>query len=180
MATCVRYLIVAAALLSCGCKRHENPPPRPRAETSLHQTDGEMSPSLAGAGANARPAFSPSAGEPRVLSSRVVYATWYDVPVLSLAARRAGIGELTAAHNHLPLGTKLRVTHLANGRSVIVRVTDRGILAGHTKLDLCRAAAEKLGMTSEGIARVRMEVLDEEKSSIAAGASETGSPATSH
>ena len=54
-------------------------------------------------------------------------AVWYDVPANSLAKRRAGKDELTAAHNRLPLGTMVRVTHLGNGKNVIVRITDRGI-----------------------------------------------------
>lgn len=101
----------------------------------------------------------PGAGQPQAGRVREVYATWYEVPADSLAARRAGPGELTAAHNHLPIGTRLRVTHLANGKSVIVRITDRGITGRKMKLDLCKQAAEQLEMIREGMAKVRMEVL---------------------
>jgi rare lipoprotein A len=94
---------------------------------------------------------------------RVGYAVWYDVPVDSLARRRAGKGELTAAHNRLPLGTMVRVTHLANGKSVIVRITDRGITDRHSLIDLCKEAAAKLGMLREGSARVRIQVLPDDK-----------------
>lgn len=90
---------------------------------------------------------------------RIVRATWYDVPVDSLAKRRAGDYPFTAAHNSLPLGTNVRVTHLANGRSVTVRITDRGITARGVKLDLCREAAEELRMVGQGVAKVRMNVL---------------------
>ena len=90
--------------------------------------------------------------------SREVYATWYEVPRDSLARRRAGPHELTAAHNRLPIGTLLRVTHLKNGKSVIVRITDRGVPAGKAKLDLCKEAAEKLEMMDTGTARVRYEI----------------------
>jgi rare lipoprotein A len=86
-------------------------------------------------------------------------AVWYRVPPNSLAKRRAGKDELTAAHNRLPLGTKVRVTHLANGKSVIVRITDRGITGRHATIDLCKEAAEKLEMLHEGSARVRIEVI---------------------
>lgn len=92
-------------------------------------------------------------------------AVWYSVPANSLARRRAGKDELTAAHNRLPLGTKVRVTHLASGKSVIVRITDRGITDRRVLIDLCREAAEKLGMISEGSARVRLELLPEDKPS---------------
>lgn len=98
----------------------------------------------------------------RAVSSQDVFAAWYDVPADSLARRRAGAEELTAAHNRLPLGTLVRVTHLANGKSVTVRITDRGITKKKIKLDLSKEAAVELGMVGEGIARVRMEVMPNE------------------
>jgi rare lipoprotein A len=90
-------------------------------------------------------------------------AVWYSVPPNSLAKRRAGKDELTAAHNRLPLGTMVRVTHLANAKSVIVRITDRGITVRGAVIDLCKEAAAKLGMLSEGSARVRLEILPDDK-----------------
>lgn len=90
-------------------------------------------------------------------------AVWYDVPVKSLAHRRAGKGELTAAHNRLPLGTMVRVTHLANKKSVIVRITDRGISSRRALIDLCKEAAAKLDMLKEGSARVRLEILPDDR-----------------
>ena len=65
-------------------------------------------------------------------------AVWYPVPVNSLARRRARKDELTAAHNRLPLGKLVRVTHLENGRTVIVRITDRGIRSRRVLIDLCK------------------------------------------
>ncbi|MGI9086171.1 MAG: septal ring lytic transglycosylase RlpA family protein [Chthoniobacterales bacterium] len=94
-----------------------------------------------------------------------VNAAWYDVPAESLARRRAGVDELTAAHDKLPIGTLVRVTRLENGKSVTVRVTDRGIHDHHISLDLCKEAAEKLEMVSTGIARVRMEVIPDDDTS---------------
>lgn len=94
--------------------------------------------------------------------SREGYAVWYVVPIDSLANRRAGKGEFTAAHNHLPLGSRVRVTHLANGKSVIVQITDRGITKRGASIDLCKPAAEKLGIISEGMARVRIEELPDD------------------
>jgi len=91
------------------------------------------------------------------------YAVWYSVPPNSLAKRRAARDELTAAHNKLPLGTRVRVTHLKNGKSVVVRVTDRGISNRNVAIDLCREAAAKLDMLHEGSARVRLEVLPDDK-----------------
>ena len=90
-------------------------------------------------------------------------ATWYGVPQNSLAKRRAGKDELTAAHNRLPLGTRVRVTHLGNGKNVVVRITDRGVYKRRVVIDLCKEAAEKLDMVREGSARVRIEVLPDDK-----------------
>ncbi|MDQ6765094.1 MAG: septal ring lytic transglycosylase RlpA family protein, partial [Verrucomicrobiota bacterium] len=69
--------------------------------------------------------------------------------------------EMTAAHNKLPIGTLVRVTHLANGKSVTVRITDRGIHDRRVKIDVCKEAATELGMLEKGIARVRLEVVPE-------------------
>jgi peptidoglycan lytic transglycosylase len=90
-------------------------------------------------------------------------AVWYNVPPNSLAKRRAGKDEFTAAHNRLPLGTRVRVTHLGNGKNVVVRITDRGISDRRATIDLCKEAAERLDMLREGSARVRLEVLPDEK-----------------
>ena len=62
----------------------------------------------------------------------------------------------TAAHRTLPFGTCLVVTRVANGRSVKVRVNDRGPYAPGRILDLSRAAAESLGLLREGVGRVRL------------------------
>jgi rare lipoprotein A len=73
---------------------------------------------------------------------------------------------LTAAHRSFPFGTRLRVTHLANGRSVVVTVTDRGPYVRRRFIDLSQQAAETLGMTKTGLARVRIEVLPSTSSEI--------------
>jgi rare lipoprotein A len=67
--------------------------------------------------------------------------------------------DLTMAHPSLPFGTKVRVTNLRNGRSVVVRVNDRGPFVGSRIADLSQAAAASLGMLSRGLARARIEVL---------------------
>ena len=65
----------------------------------------------------------------------------------------------TAAHRTLPLGTVLRVTNLSNGRSVIVRVNDRGPFVRCRLLDVSLAAAREIGMIGPGSADVRLEVV---------------------
>ena len=66
---------------------------------------------------------------------------------------------LTMAHPTLPFGTKVRVTNLRNGRSVVVTVNDRGPFVGHRIADLSEAAASVLGMIRRGVAQARIEVL---------------------
>src|SRR5947207_1411550 len=90
-------------------------------------------------------------------------ATWYKIPATSLPKRRASKDEFTAAHNRLPLGTRVRVTHLANGKNIVVRITDRGISKRGVVIDLSKEAAEKLDMLHEGSARVRLEILPDDK-----------------
>jgi len=67
--------------------------------------------------------------------------------------------KMTAAHNRLPLGTRIKVTNLRNKRSVIVKVNDRLHHRNKRLVDLSRAAAAKLGYIGRGITRVRVEVL---------------------
>jgi len=66
---------------------------------------------------------------------------------------------LTAAHRTLPFGTRVRVTNVANGRSVVVRVNDRGPFIRGGSIDLSHGAAQDVGMTEAGVAEVRMEVI---------------------
>ena len=66
---------------------------------------------------------------------------------------------LTACHPTLPFGSLVRVVNVRNGRSVIVRITDRGALAKGRIIDLSKAAAEKLAMTRAGLAPVVLDVL---------------------
>jgi len=66
---------------------------------------------------------------------------------------------MTAAHKTLPFGTKVRVTHKSNGRSVVVTINDRGPYIAGRIIDLSKAAAGVIGMTAQGIAGVIVEVL---------------------
>ncbi len=82
-----------------------------------------------------------------------------------LAGNRTASGErfnpngLTAAHRTLPLGTRLRVTNVANGRSVIVRVNDRGPFVGNRLIDVSLGAAREINMVRSGKAQVRLEIV---------------------
>ena len=67
--------------------------------------------------------------------------------------------EMTACHPTLPFGTLVRVINLRNRKSVIVRITDRGILFPNRVIDLSSAAAIRIGMLRMGVAPVKLEVL---------------------
>lgn len=67
---------------------------------------------------------------------------------------------MTAAHKTLPFGTQVRVTDPASGRSVVVRINDRGPYVGRRVIDLSRGAASALGMIDRGVAQVTIEVLE--------------------
>ena len=79
--------------------------------------------------------------------------------------RRTASGEtynsklLTAAHQTLPFGTQIKVTNLRNMKSVVVRVNDRGPHVRGRIVDLSRAAAQLIGITRTGVARVKLEIL---------------------
>ena len=90
-------------------------------------------------------------------------ASWYGP---GFHGKRTSTGEvydqngLTAAHNSYPLGTRIMVTNLDNGRQVKVRINDRGPFVGDRILDLSYGAGSALGMIANGLAHVRIEVLD--------------------
>ena len=84
-----------------------------------------------------------------------------------LAGNRTASGErfnpslLTAAHRSLPFGSRVRVTNISNGDSVIVRINDRGPFAHGRIIDVSHAAAREIGMHRSGTARVKLALLDD-------------------
>ncbi|NEQ83283.1 MAG: septal ring lytic transglycosylase RlpA family protein, partial [Moorea sp. SIO2I5] len=89
-------------------------------------------------------------------------ASWYGS---AFHGRRTASGErfnqyaLTAAHRSLRFGTRVKVTNLRNGRSVIVRINDRGPYVRGRIIDLSRGAARIIGLVRSGTAAVRIEIL---------------------
>jgi peptidoglycan lytic transglycosylase len=67
--------------------------------------------------------------------------------------------QLTAAHRTLPFGTRLRVTNLSNGHSVTVRINDRGPFVRGRDVDVSYSAAQTLGVTEQGVAKVKLEIV---------------------
>ena len=70
--------------------------------------------------------------------------------------------KMTAAHRKLPFNTKIKVTNLANNKSVIVRVNDRGPFVKGRIVDVSKAAAKKLDFINQGVTKVKIEVLSKE------------------
>lgn len=93
-------------------------------------------------------------------------ASWYGPPYHN---RKAATGEiydmhqLTAAHKTLPLNSIVRVTNVANGKSVLVRINDRGPFIGTRIIDLSYAAAHAIDVWRAGVAQVKVEVLEAPK-----------------
>lgn len=89
-------------------------------------------------------------------------ASWYGA---QFAGRPTASGEkfnpkeLTAAHRTLPFGSRVRVTHAGTGKSVVVRINDRGPFHGDRVIDLSQAAAEEIGIRAAGSGRVELALL---------------------
>jgi rare lipoprotein A len=88
-------------------------------------------------------------------------ASWYGLEGGSVTAtgKRYNPGGMTAAHRTLPFGSRVRVTNLSNGRSVVVTINDRGPYTGGRIIDLSAAAASVIGIRSSGVGRVNVQVL---------------------
>jgi len=110
---------------------------------------------IAGCGARAP---MPEPGHPQM-----GVASWYGPGFHGLPTTSGEIynaNDLTAAHPRLPLGTRARVTNLANGSAVDVRINDRGPFVKDRAIDLSYAAAQKIGVVGPGTAPVRIDVIE--------------------
>jgi len=97
-------------------------------------------------------------------------ASWYGADFHGGATANGEVfnkNELTAAHKTLPLPTLARVTNLDNGRSIVVRINDRGPFSGARLIDVSERAAQLLGFEAQGTAKVRVQVLADESKAIA-------------
>ena len=86
-------------------------------------------------------------------------ASFYSEGTKTASGEKFDAHELTAAHPTLPFGTKLRVTNVATGRSVTVRVNDRGPYVPGRIVDVSYSAAQSLGMVGKGVANVKLDVV---------------------
>jgi rare lipoprotein A len=106
----------------------------------------------------------PDAGVPRdpgvPNEAKVGLASFYNEGSRTASGERLDPADLTAAHPSLPFGTRVRVTSVDTGRSVIVRVNDRGPFVRGRVLDVSYSAARQLDMTKQGVAKVKFEVVE--------------------
>jgi peptidoglycan lytic transglycosylase len=86
-------------------------------------------------------------------------ASWYALHSRTASGERMDPSKLTAAHRSLGFGTKVQVTNARTGKSVIVRINDRGPFIRGRVLDVSKAAAGQLGMLHAGVAKVCYKVL---------------------
>jgi len=94
--------------------------------------------------------------------TRITKASWYGKPFhgrLTANGERYNMYKMTAAHRTYAMNTILKVTNLANKRSVKVRINDRGPFYSSRKIDLSYGAARKLGMIDKGVGKVKIEVI---------------------
>lgn len=134
-------LSLALLVTACARSRHETAAPPPMAPVA--------------------PAAITPPHEPRAVVTGT--ASWYGRPHhgrTTASGEPFDMNALTAAHRTLPLGTRVRVTNLGNGRVVDVRINDRGPTRTDRIIDLSYGAARALGAVGEGLFPVRISVLE--------------------
>ncbi len=92
-------------------------------------------------------------------SSSYGVASFYTEDEWTASGEKFNTRAMTAAHPTLPFGTRLRVTNVTNGRSVVVRINDRGPYVPGRVVDLSESAAESLGMVERGVVKVKLDVV---------------------
>ncbi len=113
---------------------------------------------------SASPASAEKTTEPKVKSSFYGHASWYSVRTnggtRTASGERFRDGASTAAHKTLKMGTKVRVTYPATGKSEIVRITDRGPYIRGRVIDVNVGVAKRIGFYKRGVANLKIEVLE--------------------
>jgi rare lipoprotein A (peptidoglycan hydrolase) len=102
---------------------------------------------------------SPAVDIVRIKSKGTGIASFYSTGIKTANGEHFDPGQLTAAHRTLPFGTRLQVTNMETGKTVMVRVNDRGPYIDGRVLDLSRYAAESLGIIDQGVAKVHMAIV---------------------
>jgi rare lipoprotein A len=132
--------------------RLPSPPPSPTQAPAPPPTTAPAAP------APAPTTKKPAAAAP-VTGGTECEASYYDEPQTTASGEQFDPNALTAAHKTLPLGTRIKVTNVDNGKTVVVRINDRGPYVAGRCLDLSRAAFEDIASLGAGTAEVRYQVL---------------------
>lgn len=106
------------------------------------------------------PPFGPRRGAGDTKTASHGMASFYSSGMKTASGEKFNALDMTAAHPTLPFGTKLRVTDVASGRSVTVRVNDRGPYVQGRIVDVSYSAADALGMVGKGVAKVKLDVVE--------------------
>jgi rare lipoprotein A len=108
---------------------------------------------------NGRGSLTPNKGSGGAPGEMYGLASFYTEGSQTASGEKFDGHKMTAAHPTLPFGTQVRITNVTNGRSVTVRINDRGPFVAGRVVDVSYSAAETLGMTERGIAKVKLEVV---------------------
>jgi len=157
MHQCLRlpFLLLATGLAGCATQPAQQMRPTPPQQQAV-----EAAPQQPVTAPRLPPAVPPQSTEAGPFFSQTGMASFYGP---AHAGKRTASGEnfdhrdFTAAHRTLAFGTLVRVTNLSNGRTVNVKITDRGPHIKNRVIDISLAAAREIGMQSKGITRVRLE-----------------------
>lgn len=159
LAACVQHTVTERST-SLGVSPQESPAQESRAQESRAQAAPQRRASVAHRRvAAASSKHTPFAAKPAALTDGAVgIASFYKYESKTASGEQFNPGALTAAHRTLPFGTRLRVTNVATGQSVTVRVNDRGPFIPGRVVDVSHSAAKVLGMIDRGVAKVKLEV----------------------
>lgn len=122
-------------------------------------SSGNSSSSSSSSRSNSASSRSSSRSETPVTNGQTCKASYYDTGSRTANGESFNPDGITAAHRTLPFGTMVKVTNVANGRTVTVRINDRGPFIGDRCLDLSRGAMREVGGISSGVITLRMQVL---------------------
>lgn len=150
------------ALAVCGAVSCTHPAPAPHpAAPKPHASHRPRKPVAATVAPPAAVAVPPAASTTGAAVTERGLAVWYASGRMTASGERFDKRAMTAAHRTLPFGTRVRVTAERTGKSVIVRINDRGPFGNPRRIiDLTEAAAEKIDLIDAGVTAVTIEILE--------------------
>jgi peptidoglycan lytic transglycosylase len=156
--------LAAASLAACAQPAVTADKPAPEIPEAAPEPERKRPPAARQRQAAAKERAPSGAGKPahRKADSSYGLASFYGHGHGSRTAsgERFDARAMTAAHRTLPFGTKVRVTDVASGRSVTVRINDRGPFVSGRIVDISQSAAEELGLVRRGVAMVKLDVVE--------------------